>query len=287
MVEYSFSRLCFRADVIEPLNDDDIFAIHTPDGTFQMTKADFYRVFPNVVASKSYRDSGIYHMSHPPRKALQFLTGTTGFLKETPVKSLPKKDLIGDEIREKIKEIALLWKGSEHNPYIGNDVLESWEQVINEWIEDEEMPLIIRKDANKLKGQSFIHPSKREIIVSDNTFSIWVCGRVMNNETYTLKQLKEMLFNNEIPMVFMQTEDVKNKGKYTKPLGGFSLPDWKVCHIDPVGFNSNKSIEELDILAIKEHFKKLASPYNMFVLPKEIGDLGEIQIFIDEQRRKK
>ena len=45
--------------------------------------------------------------------------------------------------------------------------------------------------------------------------------------------------------------------------------------------------EELDILAIKEHFKKLASPYNMFVLPKEIGDLGEIQIFIDEQRKKK
>ena len=59
MVEYSFSRLCFKADVIEPLNDDDIFAVHTPDGTFQMTKADFYRVFPNVVASKSYRDSGI------------------------------------------------------------------------------------------------------------------------------------------------------------------------------------------------------------------------------------
>lgn len=88
-------------------------------------------------------------------------------------------------------------------------------------------------------------------------------------------------------MVFMQTEDVKNKGKYTRPLGGFYLPDWKVCHIDPVGFNSNKSIEELDIVAIKEHFKKLASPYNMFVLPKEIGDLGEIQIFIDEQRRKK
>lgn len=24
----------------------------------------------------------------------------------------------------------------------------------------------------------------------------------------------------------------------------------------------------------------------MFVLPKEIGDLGEIQVFIDEQKRK-
>lgn len=73
--------------------------------------------------------------------------------------------------------------------------------------------------------------------------------------------------------------------KYTKTLGTFSLSEWKLCHIEPVGFNSNKAIEELSINEIKEHFKKYASPANMFVLPKEIGDLGEIQIFIDEQRK--
>ena len=48
--------------------------------------------------------------------------------------------------------------------------------------------------------------------------------------------------------------------------------------------NINKSIEELDIRDIQNHFRKYANPCNMFVLPKEIGDLGEIQIFIDEQR---
>ena len=39
MIEYSSSRLCFKADVIEPLNNYDIFAVHTPCGVFQMTKA--------------------------------------------------------------------------------------------------------------------------------------------------------------------------------------------------------------------------------------------------------
>ena len=73
--------------------------------------------------------------------------------------------------------------------------------------------------------------------------------------------------------------------RFTKPLGTFRLPEWRLCHIEPVGFNTNKTIEELSIIDIKEHFKKYASPSNMFVLPKEIGDLGEIQIFIDEQRR--
>ena len=147
------------------------------------------------------------------------------------------------------------------------------------------MPLIVRKNANELKGMSIIHPSGREIVVSDNTFAIWVYNCVMNKVTYDLGQLKNMLFDNGIPMVFEQTKKIKEKAKYTKPLGAFSLPEWKLCHIEPVGFNSNKTIEELSINDIKEHFKKYASPSNMFVLPKEIGALGEIQIFIDEQRR--
>ena len=187
--------------------------------------------------------------------------------------------------REKNREIGRLWRMSEHNPHIDNDVLQIWEHVIDEWIADNNMPLIIRKDTNK-RGQSFIHPSGREIIVSDNTFAIWVYYCVMNGKTYTLSQLKEMLSSNEIPMVFMRTKDILEKGKYTKPLGVYSLPEWKLCHIEPVGFNSNKSIEELDIKDIQEHFRKYANPNNMFVLPKEIGDLGEIQIFIDEQMKK-
>ncbi len=32
MKEYSSSRLCFKADIIESLNDKDIFAVHTPYG---------------------------------------------------------------------------------------------------------------------------------------------------------------------------------------------------------------------------------------------------------------
>jgi len=44
-VTYEFSRLGFKADVIEPLRDRDSFRVVTPVGTFQMTKAEFYRDF--------------------------------------------------------------------------------------------------------------------------------------------------------------------------------------------------------------------------------------------------
>lgn len=285
MVEYSYSRLCFKADIIEQLKDNDAFAVHTPVGIFKMTKAEFYETFPNIVRSESYQRHRIYHMKNPTSKAMRFLTNGTPDMNISEDRIKPIRDLIGNEIREKIKEIGVLWRNSEHNPHIDIEVLNHWNNIIMEWSEDAGMQLIIRKDANKLKGMLFKHPSGREIIVSDNTFAIWVYNRVMNVVTYSLGQMKEMLTANEIPMVFMQKRGMTENAKYTKPLGSYSLPEWKLCHIEPVGFNSNKTIEELSITDIKEHFKKYASPSNMFVLPKEIGDLGEIQMFIDEQRR--
>ena len=69
---YSSSRLCFKANVVEPLEMDDTFEVITPVGTFQMTKAEFYRNFANVIQSKSYRESRIYHYPKVPQIALKF-----------------------------------------------------------------------------------------------------------------------------------------------------------------------------------------------------------------------
>ena len=146
------------------------------------------------------------------------------------------------------------------------------------------MPLIIRKETSK-RGQAFNHPCGREIIVSDNTVAIWVFSNVLKGKVFTLNGIKELLQNNELPMVFMATKEIKAKAKYTKSLGSYALSSWKVCHIQPVGFNTNASIEDLEISDIKGHFRKYVNPNNMFLLPKEIGYLGEIDVFIEEQKR--
>ena len=70
---YWHKRLCFKADVIERLAMDDVFRVVTPEGTFRMTKAEFYRAFPNVVASASYQHSRIYHYPTIPKGAWSFL----------------------------------------------------------------------------------------------------------------------------------------------------------------------------------------------------------------------
>jgi hypothetical protein len=69
---YKFSRLCFKRDVIEALGPNDSFRVETPIGTFQMTKADFCRVFPNVARSRSYVEGGIYHYRKLPSQAEEF-----------------------------------------------------------------------------------------------------------------------------------------------------------------------------------------------------------------------
>lgn len=70
---YSFSRLCFKANVIEPLTMSDRFGIVTPMGTFVFSKKEFYEEFPGVVASASYRVSGQYHFPKPPARAMRFV----------------------------------------------------------------------------------------------------------------------------------------------------------------------------------------------------------------------
>lgn len=69
VISYKHSRLCFKAALIEPLNDHDVFEIVTDnDGTYRFSKSDFYLVFPNVVSSVSYRENGMYHYAKIPRK---------------------------------------------------------------------------------------------------------------------------------------------------------------------------------------------------------------------------
>jgi len=73
IAEIRSTRLHFKADVIEPLELDDVFRIKSPMGVFEMTKREFYEVFPNVAASSSYRTGRRdYHYTQVPAKAERF-----------------------------------------------------------------------------------------------------------------------------------------------------------------------------------------------------------------------
>lgn len=51
---------------------EDKFQIDTPNGTFVMTKSEFYETFANVIKTKSYRENRIYHYPVTPQKAMKY-----------------------------------------------------------------------------------------------------------------------------------------------------------------------------------------------------------------------
>lgn len=71
-VTYAATRLTFKARIIESLAHDQLFRVVTPVGTFELTKDDVYRDFPNVIRSASYREKGIYHWPTLPKAALKY-----------------------------------------------------------------------------------------------------------------------------------------------------------------------------------------------------------------------
>lgn len=71
----------------------------------QFTKAEFYRDFSNVVKTKSYKEDGIYHYSVTPKRALSYLIDEACVPGHNQVTC---KDLVGDDIRSKIREIGAL-----------------------------------------------------------------------------------------------------------------------------------------------------------------------------------
>lgn len=44
-IEYTSSRLCFKATEIEPLQDTDVFIIRTPQGGVNLQKLSFIVIF--------------------------------------------------------------------------------------------------------------------------------------------------------------------------------------------------------------------------------------------------
>ena len=191
---------------------------------------------------------------------------------------------LDSEIKKKISDLGYLWNKSPLNHKPTQSHLDSWESVIKEWINDKNFPLVIRKGPNP-RGSVVIHSTGRRIIVADNSFSQWIYYHIIKGEIFSLRELKEKLRNDEIPFSFVIKAKDRPFVKYSKTIGEHSTGKlgWKLCHKEPVGINKRKKIEDIPIEQLENHFYKLANPKNMFVLPLQIGGIGEVQEFIVEQ----
>lgn len=287
----SKNRLTFKRKVMDQIDEDGFYINEIESlGIFKIAKKDFYTYFDNVVASESWKQ-GIYSYKNFPSWAKEYLNNNSKIIQPLTInhKSLQNSnkqesiDYVGNEIRNKIREIGRIWYNSPTKIKISENSINHWYNIINEWTNDETLPLVVRKET-KRRGEATIHPSGREIIFSDNSFATWVICNVIRNKLYSLEEIKTMLLSDEIPFMFISTKSTKENAKYKKALGNNETIGWTLCHKEAIGFNKKDKIEEINIETIKQHFFKYANPRNMFLLPREIGFLGELKEFIEEQK---
>ena len=297
MISFSSSLLSFFSSsaisfavILRSYGEILAYSIKLCKQSLKISKKDFYKNFNNVVSSASWQQ-GNYNYSNFPSWANRFLFSKTQ--NENLYNELAKKqvietnaiDLVGSEIRDKIKELGKIWRNSKSNPKIDEEIKSKWEKLILEWKENKNLPLVVRKQSG-VRGSEIQHLTGRKIIITDNSFSQWIYCNILDKNYFTITEIQKMLENDEIPMCFAVKKEDVNKVKYKKTLGKYSVNNrgWKLCHIDGVGLNSKIDISKIEIIELEEHFIKLANPKNMFLLPLEIGALGEIQEFIDEQK---
>jgi len=196
-----------------------------------------------------------------------------------------KEDKVGPEIRGMISEIGKKWRVSDSNPVHSLDLIVAWDELIRKWKDDKQMPLVVRKQT-ELRGSEIDHKTNRKIIITDNSFSQWIMFHVLRDKKFTLEEIREMLQKDEIPFSFAIKKGDEGKIKYKRSVGKYSVNKlgWKLCHIFGVGIGTPIPIEKVPIEILEDHFTKLGSPSNMFLVPLEIGGIGEIDEFIQEQR---
>ncbi|MHB1674081.1 MAG: hypothetical protein ACYCSP_07510 [Acidobacteriaceae bacterium] len=195
---------------------------------------------------------------------------------------------IPKDISLKAHELGRMWAESGDRPRLAPEIKERWNQLIQGWINDPDIPLVVRKGG--IRGSEVEHrESGRRIIIADNSPAQWVFTCALDVKTYDIETLKEDISNHKVPFAFATKTSEKSQMKYlgTVTTCGVDLNKrgWKLCHIEPVGLSNKALVEDIPIELLKEHTRLLLSPSNHFVVPKQWAGFGEIPEVIEEVRK--
>ena len=163
-----------------------------------------------------------------------------------------------EEISNKIRIIGRAWAESVVRPRIVPELKRHWDSLIEEWVESD-LPLIVRKSSG-VRGEEIRHSGGRSVIIADNSPAQWAFAKAFEHSLYTLHDIKRLLERDDIPFAFATKASDKSRIKYKRTLTlreSLGSRKWKLCHIEEVGLNLRKPIDEISLDLIKEKFRLL------------------------------
>lgn len=190
------------------------------------------------------------------------------------------------DIASKVRELGQAWADSEYCPKLDRKDVDGWAVLLNEWVADESLPLLVRM-SSMVRGSEVVHQSGRTIIPTDNSPAQWSCNLVLRGIVPDIKDIREGFTNDAIPVSFAHKRLERYQRVYHCTLGqyGINKAGWNLCHIKAVGLNSSRPVADMELETLKQAFINLVSPANYFLLPKQWGGLGEAEEFIEGFRK--
>lgn len=191
------------------------------------------------------------------------------------------------ELEEPLRQFANSWANSQYRPKPELEVLKHWDQLIREWAKCKDLPLFIRKPALG-RGQYLKHASGRYFVPVDNSPPHWSLIQALKEKRPSINDIHEAINYDLIPvvMILKKTEKASAQLTHTRTRSeNLNHYDWKLAHIEPVGLNTRFELKDLPISILEEHFIKLMSPSNMFLIPLSLAGLAETKIIIEAIRK--
>jgi hypothetical protein len=193
--------------------------------------------------------------------------------------TIPKcPEQLPEILSNKLREFAEAWKLSPIRPDCTAEAKKYWDSLISKWAKDPNLPLFVRKQGDH-RGQSVIHDSGRELILTDNSPAQWVYSLCYQDKRYKLRDIQSLLLKDEVPVAALLRPTERGNAKYKCTLsslqGDLVLLGWKLAHVNSSGLRTSKRLEEQPIASLMTHFVRSMSPSNMILLPKNWAGVAD------------
>jgi hypothetical protein len=188
------------------------------------------------------------------------------------------------EICRALRELGRQWAADPARPVISNPTLQAWGRLIDEWVADETLPLLIRK-FNRNRGSPLRSAFGRQLVPTDNSPAQWAFAVAYDGVCPTVGEVPDMLSSARIPVAMAFSAGEEKAGAVYRGLRGrcpgTADAGWKLAHLEPVGLGRRGPLEEFEREALEQHFRLLMSPANMLVVPAAWAGLSEVEEFLD------
>jgi len=190
-----------------------------------------------------------------------------------------ERPTIPQNIVAAMRHVAELWRESDVWPRIEPQLKNRWASVVTEWVNDDNMPLIVRI-AKEPPGVPIAHSSGRVLIPTDNSPAQWVYAQALQGISFSLLEIKALLEDDRVPVAMAIKAKHKASTKYfcnlAKTKGIPNDLGFKLGHIHRVGLGSREPVQEIPLASLKKKSELLLNPFNMFLVPTAWSGLSEI-----------